>query len=214
MVVIVVSFPVSVEQLADHRLLPSVAELRPACCPVCDQPAMPPGERLGIVGHGTYQRQVLGLAERFQALVVWVRRYLCRGCGVTISVLHEALYPGRWYAGGAILASLFLHLVQRRSATRVRERVRGTSESAGWRTLRRWQRQLLCSLWGLLAKQLGFPSTAPVDRDESRLRLQRLLALRGAAPPDDVTGVESVAPLLVRNTTHDRASALSMRRSR
>lgn len=74
MVVIIRQFAVCVEQLANRSQLPSVEALRPACCPVGDQPAYPPGERLGIVGHGTYRRQVLGLFETCGQLVIWVRR--------------------------------------------------------------------------------------------------------------------------------------------
>jgi hypothetical protein len=155
---------------------------------------------------------VLGLAERRLALMIWVRRYLCRGCKTTISVLHEDLYPGRWYLGGAILVSLFLSLLLSWPATKVRDRI-GKGKSEDWKTLRRWQRQLLSPMWGFLGKQLGFPS-APVSRDESRLRLIRLLALGAAGPPGTASEVELLAPMLLRDTAHDGVSGWPMRRRR
>jgi len=214
MVVIVGQFAVSVEQLADPRQLPSVEAQRPSSCPACDQPAHPPGERLGIVGHGTYSRQVLGLVDSCRQLVIWVRRYLCRGCRRTMSVLPDSLYPGRWYAGMVMVAALFLSVLQGWSAAEVRRRYGGDSETTGWKTLGRWQRQLLCPLWSWLSRQLGCDEMPGHGRKEQRWRLVRMLALHGIGPPSGLVAVEAAAPLLVRCTAHDGRRGWPMRRGR
>jgi hypothetical protein len=94
--------------LRDGVRLPSVAELRPTRCLICGQAAYV-GGGLRIVGHGVYLRQVLGVGER--GFEVPVRRYLCRGCERTTSVLPDLLHPRYWYAAGVILEALRLHLV-------------------------------------------------------------------------------------------------------
>lgn len=111
MVVIVRAFPVSVEDLAQLSRLPSVDELRPGCCPLCEQPSRELGGGLQVVGHGTYRRQALGLTGGCREMLIWIRRFLCRACGRTISVLPDSLYPGRWYSAALILASLTLALL-------------------------------------------------------------------------------------------------------
>jgi hypothetical protein len=214
MAVIVKQLAVSVEQLADLRQLPSVQVQRPSSCPVCGQPAYPPGEALGIVGHGTYTRQVLGLVDLCGQVVIWVRRYLCRGCGRTISVLPDGLYPGRWYAGAVMVVSLFLSLLKGWSAADVRQRCGGIGTDQGWKTLRRWQRHLLCPLWGWWAGQLGIDEQPASTRDEQRRRLSRLLGLHGVGPPNELSEVEATVPLLVQDTAHIGADGWSMARAR
>jgi len=169
---------------------------------------------MGIVGHGTYSRQVLGLVDSCRQLVIWVRRYLCRGCRRTISVLPAGLYPGRWYAGMVMVAALFLNLLQGWSAAEVRRRYGGDSETTGWKTLGRWQGQLLCPLWSWLAHQLGSDGTPAPDRKEQRRRLVRMLALHGVGPPSELVEIEAAAPLLVRCTAHDGRLGWPMRRGR
>ena len=136
MVAILRSFSVDIEDLSHLSRVPSVDELRPSACPRCKNPARRPGGRLGIVGHGTYLRQVLGRVGASQSLVIRIRRYLGRGCRRTISVLPEALLPGRWYAGAVILLALTLSLLLAVPAGEVRRRhrprpPRPRSESSG-----------------------------------------------------------------------------------
>ena len=208
MVAILRPFSVDVEDLVDVSRLPSVEELRPCVCPLCGNPARPPGKRLGIVGHGTYLRQVLG---RGRDLVIRVRRYLCRGCGRTISVLMETLLPRRWYAGTAILVALTLSLLLEVPAAEVRCRLSRArpsglaepGETRGWKTLDRWQRQLLAPLWSWVAAQLGFAAGAPGgDRVERTDRLQKLLLLHGATGRSPTDQLERVACALARGTAH------------
>ena len=190
MAVIVQALCDRVEELFGAARLPSVERLRPSSCPLCGQLAFVPGERLGIVGHGTYRRQVLGVTELDGAAIAIVRRYLCRGCERTISVLSDHLHPGRWYAAGAILEALRLHLLEGVSEAEIRRRFGIETDSESWRSLRRWRSQLLVSLWYWLSRRLGFRKEA-ATRSEGRRRLRRLFS-------------EGPARSLLRATVHFR----------
>ena len=211
MVVSVRRFPVSVESMSQRSCLPSVDELRPSCCPLCQEPARTE-KGLRIVGHGTYKRQLLGLLGGCREMLIWIRRFLCRSCRHTISVQPDGLYPGRWYAGVAIVLSLVLSLLRDKPDAEVRERIAGHMESRGWKTLERWRQQLLSPLWMWLARQLGV-SGPPGDREESRRRLSRLLSLHGAGT-DSLTEEDfaQVARQLVGATAHVRSVGWEIRR--
>lgn len=167
----------SVEDLLDHgRRPPSVEALRPKSCPLCGTLAREPGgKRLGIVGHGTYTRHVLGLLSAAPQVLVRVRRYLCRGCRRTLSILADILHPGRWYTAASILDALRMHLIEGIPERKVRESFGVEVDSEGWRTLRRWRRQLLDRLFGWLSKSFGVRGPA-TTRPEGRARLRRLFA--------------------------------------
>ena len=215
MVMIVRLFSVDVEDLCDLKRLPSVNELRPCSCPLCSEPARQPGKRLGIVGHGTYLRQVLGGGLRAKALVIRIRRYLCRGCKTTISVLPDTLLPRRWYAGTVILVALTLSLLLGVPAAEARRRLAEPGETPGWKTLDRWQRQLLAPLWSWVAAQVGF-----VQRGEGGERVQRsdclrkLLSLHGAGGRSPTEAIERVACALGRGTAHTRSESWQIGRGR
>jgi len=203
MVTIVRAFPVDVEDLCDPSRVPSVEEQRPHACPLCGRPSRPCGELLGIVGHGTYLRQVQGLMSAAKALVIRVRRYLCRGCKRTISVLPDALLPGRWYAGTVILLALTLSLLVGVSAAEVRRRLGEPGETPGWKTLARWQRQLFSPLWSWVAAQLGCAGHGPGgDRAQRSDRLRKLLSLHGADARSPSGDIERVACALAGGTAH------------
>jgi hypothetical protein len=205
MVAMLRPFAVDVEDLVELSRLPSVDDLRPCACPLCGEPSRRPGERLGIVGHGTYLRQVLRAGK---ALLVRVRRYLCRACRRTISVLPEALLPRRWYAAGVILLALVLSLLLGVTAAEVRGRFAEPGETRGWKTLDRWQRQLLAPLWSWVAAQLGFAEQGPGgDRIQRRDRLRKLLRLHGADERSPPVEIERVAAALVRGTAHTRSES-------
>jgi hypothetical protein len=201
-VVIVRAFPVPVECLSSWSTIPSVDELRPAWCPACRHPA---GSRacggLGIVGHGSYERQVAGVVEATRDLLVRIRRYLCRGCGSTISVLPDVLYPRRWYAATTILLALTLRLLAGVSAAEIRSRLRSGGDSRGWKSLGRWQQQLFAPLWSWLGAQVGVPSSGPTSGQCTWLR--RLLALHGVTARDPTVEVAGVARRLGADTAHD-----------
>jgi len=175
----VVASSLPVEDFVRRDTLPPVEVLRPARCPACGNPSYPPGQPLGLIGHGTYRRRVLGLDEDRDGLLIWVRRYLCTQCGGTTSVLPCVLYPGRQYAGIAILISLVLLLLRGKCAGEVRSHITGSEEGHGWRSLSRWRRQVLAPLWGWTARQLGINGHPTSDRSAQTQRLNRLLGLLG-----------------------------------
>jgi hypothetical protein len=212
MVAIVRAFPVEVEDLCDLSRLPSVEELRPHACPLCGRPSRPSGELLGIVGHGTYLRQVQGLMSAAKALVIRVRRYLCRGCKRTISVLPDALLPGRWYAGTVILLALTLSLLVGVSAAEVRRRLGEAGETPGWKTLARWQRQIFFPLWRWMAAQLGFADRPGGGRAQRSDRLRKLLSLHGADARSPSGDIERVACALAGGTAHAQGRSWEIRR--
>jgi len=210
MVMMVREFPVPVESLSHLSCLPSVEELRPPSCPLCRQPAR--GEEgLRIVGHGTYLRQLLGFSGGCREVVIWIRRFLCFGCRHTISVQPLDLYPGRWYAGVAILLSLVLSLLRGKSDGEIRERFCDPQEARGWKSLERWRRQLFSPLWSWLGRQLG-ASGPPGDREESLRRLWRLLSLGGAGPNSSPKELEAVVRRLVGATAHVGSLGWEIRR--
>lgn len=161
-----------------RRRLPSVEALRPLACPGCGRLARDAGRpKLEIVGHGTYDRQVLGV-EAPGGLVIPVRRYLCCGCRATTSVVPDQLYPGRWYGAWAILEALVLVFALGLPIDQVRRELGVESSTPGWRSLHRWRRELLAPLWGWRARGLGARGPCPT-RDEALRRLTRLLGQLG-----------------------------------
>jgi len=173
------AFSVDVEDLVDIVRVPSVEELRPDFCPGCTGAAHPASEKLGIIGHGTYTRQVRGLSPGGWILI-HVRRYLCVGCKRTISVL-PSLHPGRWYAAAAILRALVGALLLSASIADLRETIGPGDRSPHWTSPARWARQLGRGLWPWRAAELGHTDGQP--RAEF---LRRLLARGGchARSPD------------------------------
>lgn len=173
-VVIVHSLSVGVEQLCARSAgAPSVEELRPRFCTQCGQLARE-GGRVRVEGHGCYRRQVRGLTEGW--MVIWVRRYLCRDCGHTMSRLPDGLHPWRWYAATVIIEALYRHLMVGETACAIGVRFGRRGNGNEWRSLRRWRAQLLVSptLWGWLGSRLGVRQSAE-SRYQGRLHLSRLM---------------------------------------
>ena len=190
----------SVEDLLDHGLHPPPVEvLRPKACPLCGHLAREPGRRLGIVGHGTYTRQVLGLLSAAKEVLVRVRRFLCRGCKRTLSILADPLHPHRWYAAGSILDALRMHLIDKKPEREVRQHFGVEVDSEGWRSLRRWRRQLLDRLFGWLGRTFGCTGPA-TTRANGRARLRRIFAEATAPSASEA----SVAVSLLAGRVHLR----------
>ena len=180
---------------------PTIDQARPAFCPVCGQGFRYEDGRLAIIGHGFYKRQLLGLAE-LPAGLIWIRRFLCRACRKTISILPDQAHPYRWYAAVAILQALWLHLLLGATAREVSSRFRGVASSS-WRSLRRWGQQLLQSptLWGWLGRSLGVD-----DATLPAARARRLISQSLPMPSDqlDAAQVADAARISLAELTYCR----------
>ena len=121
-----------------------------------------------------YSRQVCGLSEGW--ILIWVRRYVCRDCGHTMSRLPDWLHPWRWYAAAVIIEALCRDLILGETARAIGVRFGRSGDEGEWRSLRRWRAQLLVSpsLWGWLRMRLGVRATAR-SREQGRLHLMRFL---------------------------------------
>lgn len=167
--------------IASH---PSVEQVRPACCPACRAPSRPPGAPLGLIGHGTRDRQVRGPDAPDappRELVVRVRRYHCVGCGATVTVVPRDVLPRRHYRAQALALAFALLGLLAFTQSQVRAavstwRLRGAA-AVGWPTLRRW---IAAALDGRLGPDLrGAPPGS--SRRAHAARLAQTLA--GYAPP-------------------------------
>jgi hypothetical protein len=83
---------------------------------------------MGLVGHGLRERQVRGPPDAQGEAVVQVirvRRYRCRRCGITLTVVPRGVVARRHFGAGAIGLGLLLWSVQGRPLRVVRETVGG-----------------------------------------------------------------------------------------
>jgi hypothetical protein len=137
--VVVHSF-VDVKSWAERT--PDVEAARPGRCPACGAAARPLGEPLGLVGHGLRCRQVRGpITAEAPATVdtVRVRRYRCRPCGATVTVLPRGVAPRRHFTATAIGLGCLMYGLSMASlhATRARLSPWRSTES-GWPAMGRW----------------------------------------------------------------------------
>ena len=165
-----------------------------------------------VQGHGCYSRQVCGLSEGW--IVIWVRRYLCRDCGHTMSRLPDWLHPWRWYAAAVIIEALYRHLILRETASGIGIRLGRSRDASGWRSLRRWRKQLLVSptLWGWLGSRLGIGQPAQTPQ-QGRLHLTRLLGEMRIAYESATTVLDQMEAAVRRSLSglvHNRREAWPM----
>ena len=167
------AFALDVECFCRLASLPSLATQRPRSCPCCRQPAYPPGGRLGIYGHGTYKRQIRGIAPG-EWLDIVVRRFRCTGCKVTISVLPDFLVARRWYLGATILRVLIEVLLKGTSVAELRESVGPGERAPHWHAPAAWARDLGRGIW-----KGAIPGLAKSKAPSAAERLQKLLGAAG-----------------------------------
>ena len=113
-----------------------------------------------LCGHGTRDREARGPLDALtpaRALVIWVRRFLCRLCGVSCTVGPAGMLSRRRYTGLAIALALTLWGLERVPAVDVRARVSpdrqlGFTAGAGWASLSRWAQAVT---WGTVAVASG-----------------------------------------------------------
>jgi hypothetical protein len=212
-VVILHVLAVLIEQLCARSAdAPSLENLRPIYCanPQCGAPARNQEGILQLVGHGLYLRHVRGLTE-VGWIEIWIRRFRCRICGCTMSVLPDWLHPWRWYAAPAILEALYRHCILGETACAIGVRFGRPAEATEWRSLRRWRAQLLFSptLWGWLRSRLGVIDPA-ADRQQGAVHLVRLLAGTGQRALSGIEGVREIsltARRTLSNLIHNRKTA-------
>jgi hypothetical protein len=215
-VVILHALAVLVEQLCARSAdAPPLEKLRPNHCPnpKCGAPARDGKGGLQLVGHGLYLRHVRGLTA-VGWIEIWIRRFLCRVCGHTMSVLPDWLHPWRWYAAPVIIEALYRHCVLGETACSIGVRFGRSAESTEWRSLRRWRAQLLVSptLWGWLGPRLGVIKPAG-DRQAGAVHLVRLLADAGQLALSGVQAVREISGTARRtlsNLIHNREKAWLM----
>ncbi len=97
-----------------------------------------------MVGHGVRRRQVCGPAEpgeQPRVHVLEVRRYRCRECRRTVTVVPRGVIGRRHYSAGAVALACWLWSFGQLPLGEVRRRVApGRSDEPGWATLGRWLR--------------------------------------------------------------------------
>ncbi len=124
--------------------------LRPIRCMGC-------GAENSLVGHGYYRRKPKGLRQGY---VVWIKRWRCKVCQRTTSVLPNFLLSFRHYLLAVIQTGLVVRFEQQKSWGRVKEQ---SSEEGipALRTLQRW----CCSFAGLAAIWLGAVQAVLAQQD-------------------------------------------------
>jgi len=101
--------------------------LRPENCPVC-------GAQGSLIGHGYYERKV---RDEQQAYFIWVKRFRCKACHVTLSILPNFLVPHRQYLVRVIQGVVVACFEQGLNWKRVRQ-VCAQGGTPVLRTLQRW----------------------------------------------------------------------------
>lgn len=126
--------------------MPSVDAVRPASCAACGAASRPLGGLLGLHGHGSRSRQVRGPMDVDAQPVLAelrVRRYRCRGCGATQTVVPGQVIARKLYSLAAIAWALALWGLDSLTAAAVRARVSpwrvvGLGAPERWDSLTRW----------------------------------------------------------------------------
>ncbi|WP_140875963.1 transposase family protein [Myxococcus xanthus] len=126
--------------------MPSVSAVRPASCAACGAASRPVGAPLGLHGHGRRSRQVRGPLDAGASPVLVelrVRRYRCRACGVSQTVVPAEVLGRKLYSLAAIAWALALWGLESLSAAAVRRRVSpwdvvGPGSAGRWDALCRW----------------------------------------------------------------------------
>jgi hypothetical protein len=125
---------------------PSVAVARPSFCPRCGEAGQVTGERLGMVGHGLRARQVRGAVDHEASPAVHTlkaRRYRCRRCSATVTVVPGGCVPRRHYGAGAIALACVLYGMGGATLSVTRSRVSPwRSSESGWPSIARWLRAI------------------------------------------------------------------------
>lgn len=148
---------------------PALDLVRPSRCPKCHAASKPIGHLLNVVGHGTRLRRFVVMTHG-EPVAIQIRRFRCRACGVTITVLPSDAMPRRHYSRPVIVFAIAL--LASMTATEVRHQVAVVcSDDSSWPQLRVWM-------------NTSWPELGPLPRDPPRIRARAITqAFAGRAPP-------------------------------
>jgi len=167
---------------------PSVDGCRPVRCPSCGAASRPVGQSLGLWGHGVRRRQLRGPrdAEGEPTIaIVEARRFLCRRCRATMTVLPRGAIASRHFSAGAIALACALYGLCGVCLSDTRRRVSPwRSDEAGWPALGRWLRRI--------EQGRLFRGVRPWPRGASwRTRAERVAATAMALAREDASSIEA-----------------------
>lgn len=174
-----------------ERAPPSVAEARPACCPICAVPSIEATGRVIVQGHGVRGRQRWGPADAEPATtptisVLVQRRYRCVQCKAIVLVRPKGELSHKRYTASAIVLALWLWSCDQLTDAAVQSRTspwsqRGASRPERWTTLRRWAKAAGAGeLWLCVRGDVGWTLRQCAER---AARLVEQLADVAIGPP-------------------------------
>ena len=134
------------EGIAAAARLPTVDEVRPGRCTVCEAASRPAGGGITLHGHGLRARGQWGPVEATaspEVSEVLGRRYECQACGAVLLVVPGGVLHRRLYSAAAIALALAVWSIEEETPAEVRARVSpwrivGPAAAAAWASLRRW----------------------------------------------------------------------------
>jgi hypothetical protein len=141
-----------------------------------------------------------------------IRRFLCKRCGTTSSVLPHWLLPRFQYPATLILLSLLRYYVHAETAAAVTAEFALSEVKSGWSALRRWGSGFLrhTALWGWLGKQLGVRKEEAWSRERVRVLLERFVrGFKGRTPGSRTLTVSEIVQLSLSGMVFDRGRAWS-----
>jgi hypothetical protein len=206
----IIGWEAPTDNLESPENRPPVADVeasRPDFCPCCGAPAWYCG-KLVLIGNGTYERW----AKIPQGIKIRIRRYLCRRCRRTCSVLPHWLLPRFQYTAPVILSSLDQYFVAGETAAVVTAPFDLSEAKHGWGTLLRWGSAFLVStiLWGWLGTRLGVREGATRSRDQVRIHLERFMrSFTDRVKPNTVPAIPEIVQLSLNGRVFDGAKAWS-----
>jgi len=124
---IVVDYGCAVKEYVEQQQCGEIDYPRPAACPEC-------GHARALIGHGYYVRKAL---DQEQVYRVGIKRWVCRVCHGTVSLLPSFLLRFRHYLVDVIQAVLVARFEQQRSWRQIVAAYSRQGAPAS-RTLRRW----------------------------------------------------------------------------
>ena len=177
--------------------VPPVETCRPARCASCGVASRPVGGSLKLHGHGLVARQFWGPRgpsddEVSEIAAIFLRRFLCVGCGAVTTVGPAGMLHRKWYHGTAIAFALALWTLDLLSIGAVRERVspwrhQGWSVKGRWASLKRWAAEMIDGrLWAVLER-------AAAERETRAAIADGLVRLAARVLPPTLGAVDSPA---------------------